>query len=900
MTRFRLLALAALLWPLTLSAQSPVGLSPAVAAMWSNADAVAERGDREGAARLYERLFEFTGRSEALLRGAEMLEGEDPGRALALLKRGGVDRDLLVRRSIVALKIDDRQEYAEATDDLVGYGDDPGVAPLLAIRVADSDPERAAELFLSWLEGVEAAGEVGAIAAQVISDQVENEGDESLASLILERALDEIPESQTQLAAALEALEVTRLAERLSSASPIPLDEAGLNEMRSIRKLQREGEHSAGLARLQALSVRYPQSSEVHGVYATALAEYGDIATAERHYLIAEALAPMDVRWSLGLARLLRDRYAGRRNDEAYFAFGRALSADHTDQVILREQAEVALSLAVAGDPIWIGRAERVREHLNGAAAVEVDRLFTDVNRKVGPVEAVPLGQAPCQKHRNEDACRTYYMAEALWQRSRQREDVDQRRAALERAVRYAQDASKREPTWVKPLNLWAHILRYRAESEVGQVEALGAESESIYRRSLDVDPAQPAIWVHLGTLREREGKPEEAIQDWSRAAAMAGPGAAKANLFLAERAWEGWDLPGTRGHLEAVSQLGVSDPSMDARAERLWRLVRNAEYAVLAIVLTVLLGLATAMSMSIVRRRRTKTVRAWLDADPMAWREVASVSSALRHEVLKHNTSVLGVIADSLERGEVELRDWFLARMFELNGPIARGRGYMEKLQAAARRNGVFLDLRTKDPTFSMVNEGFSLLEKAGRALERNPAVGIAQLRRAAAILNEGAYVELGGLIADLHVVDISESRIRSVWVDVCEEPGIRERATRLDLVIEVGGVPPRVRIWQEDLDLIVRNLLRNAIGASPGNSADFLVRVDVEIDEITWMESVVVRVCDRAPKALSTQMIRSRYIDRGLGLTVDVISRNGGSVKVEPEPGWSKAVVVRLPAVE
>lgn len=223
-----------------------------------------------------------------------------------------------------------------------------------------------------------------------------------------------------------------------------------------------------------------------------------------------------------------------------------------------------------------------------------------------------------------------------------------------------------------------------------------------------------------------------------------------------------------------------------------------------------------------------------------------------------------------------------------------------MEKLQAAARRNGVFLDLRTKDPTFSMVNEGFSLLEKAGRALERNPAVGIAQLRRAAAILNEGAYVELGGLIADLHVVDISESRIRSVWVDVCEEPGIRERATRLDLVIEVGGVPPRVRIWQEDLDLIVRNLLRNAIGASPGNSADFLVRVDVEIDEITWMESVVVRVCDRAPKALSTQMIRSRYIDRGLGLTVDVISRNGGSVKVEPEPGWSKAVVVRLPAVE
>ena len=49
-----------------------------------------------------------------------------------------------------------------------------------------------------------------------------------------------------------------------------------------------------------------------------------------------------------------------------------------------------------------------------------------------------------------------------------------------------------------------------------------------------------------------------------------------------------------------------------------------------------------------------------------------------------------------------------------------------------------------------------------------------------------------------------------------------------------------------------------------------------------------------------ISTAMIRGRYIERGLGLAVDLTSRAGGSIHVEDEPGWSKAVVVRLPREE
>jgi hypothetical protein len=67
-----------------------------------------------------------------------------------------------------------------------------------------------------------------------------------------------------------------------------------------------------------------------------------------------------------------------------------------------------------------------------------------------------------------------------------------------------------------------------------------------------------------------------------------------------------------------------------------------------------------------------------------------------------------------------------------------------------------------------------------------------------------------------------------------------------------------------------------------------------------ITGLERVAIRVRDRAAGRLTTERIRGRYISRGLGLAVDLTSRAGGSVHVEPDEGWAKAVVVRLPRAE
>ena len=103
------------------------------------------------------------------------------------------------------------------------------------------------------------------------------------------------------------------------------------------------------------------------------------------------------------------------------------------------------------------------------------------------------------------------------------------------------------------------------------------------------------------------------------------------------------------------------------------------------------------------------------------------------------------------------------------------------------------------------------------------------------------------------------------------------------------------------QELDDVVANLLRNALQATVEQGRGRVgVRLGIEEDESTGLERVVLRFRDDAPRRITTGVLRSRYIERGLGLTVDIISRNGGSIAVEGEPGWSKAVVVRLPRAE
>ena len=197
----------------------------------------------------------------------------------------------------------------------------------------------------------------------------------------------------------------------------------------------------------------------------------------------------------------------------------------------------------------------------------------------------------------------------------------------------------------------------------------------------------------------------------------------------------------------------------------------------------------------------------------------------------------------------------------------------------------------------------GLDRLSRLRRPLSRGARRVVPELRHIASLLNDKAYPALGALVQQISVLRVDEAQLQSAWKSVRGEPAFRGvDAPELHLDLPEGGDPLCARIWREDLSLVLVNLLRNALEATVEAEVDgrIGVRIRVEEDPITFLQRIVVRVRDDAPRRVSTAMIRGRYIERGLGLTVDVISRNGGSIHVEDEPGWSKAVVVRLPRVE
>ena len=107
--------------------------------------------------------------------------------------------------------------------------------------------------------------------------------------------------------------------------------------------------------------------------------------------------------------------------------------------------------------------------------------------------------------------------------------------------------------------------------------------------------------------------------------------------------------------------------------------------------------------------------------------------------------------------------------------------------------------------------------------------------------------------------------------------------------------------------LEDILVNLIRNAIQstvrhgpAGPDVPVRIAVSLDEEVEEITGLAYAVFSVLDCSPQVLTREMLRGRYIEAGLGLTADLVSRYDGTLDVVPaEAPYTKAVTVKLPQV-
>lgn len=676
--------------------------------------------------------------------------------------------------------------------------------------------------------------------------------------------------------------EIEDLARKLASARPDPLDPAQDAQLQAARAAFAKGDWSTARGQLLALAKQAPRNPDVWAALADVYEESGDPAAAEQALQRAKAYDPLDPAHPGRLGQLLACAYERDRPFSIQLDSGETIEVRRPCWYGGRQEAQAAreIELSLLLDPnqaeLWalLAQVERTRTDEELAADMGAWRRsraggevawrlqMYDLDRERPPVP----GDLPAP-----GALEPYWIAEAWYQKHNPARAAEEVARALEA-----------KPDDVRALNLQA-----RLALEAGDE----ARATRAWEKSLAIDPSQADVRARLGEIAWPE-RPLEAVRLWEEAAAS---GSADARFLLAREAAADGRLYDARDLLDAYFAGATSGDHHDEALSLLRDVERDLGRR------WFLGGLGT-LTVAVVpaflwrRRRAGVDLEAVLLASPTSWRDVARTCSVIRHEVLKHNTTTLPAVADALERGDAEPARWAHERLFGPRGAIERFRERTADLETLARLHGLRLNLVHRDRTLGPVVRAMDDLARLERDLRKGNRRIAGELRALGKALNEDGYRALGVLVRRLCLLPLDEGLIDGIWARTAAEfPG---HGVALDVSLDER---PWLRISRGDLEDILANVLRNGLQAAvEAGTKRMAVVVASEEDEITGLERVAIRVCDDAPKRISTAIVRGRYIERGLGLTVDLISRNGGSIHVEDEPGWSKAVVVRLPRAE
>jgi Tfp pilus assembly protein PilF len=806
-------------------------------------------GDPEGAARV---LGALPNDAEAVTLRAGILETLDPQAAI------------LQYRKLRTLSLGDPLPYHQE-----------------ALLLADVDPHEARRALSIYLDLEDGNPDLDAVLRVALSLKDHEDPDAALA--LAEEAL-RIRASgpgADELISLGERIGVEKEAARLSVGGAQPLTEAQTQEMIAAKRIFAKGDAEEALLRLRELLIRAPHAAEVWTTLGDVHLGLGSVAEAERAYSAAVSLNPDDAAVHARLGTLLAERYAGRRHGEAEMELRTALGLRPMWTELYLRLAQVRRE---RGD--FDGATEALRAFLarggqeDGADLTTARVLLQDLERVRPTAEALPAGATPAtevpeQARRHTQVARVY----------RNRGDLVAAHQELELALRLA------------PASLDALKLRAALLLDEGRT----AEAAAVYEQCLSAPGVQSDVLLSLGEIRRSEGRVEDARRLFTSAADL---GAPEASYLLAVLAWEEHRLLEARDLLRAFfegSTGGLAQEPALALAERVESRLR-------AIGLLAALGIGLVLlvpGVILTRRRMAGTLRDLLRKDPSSWHEVARLLSAIRHEVLKHNTTLLHTVAVRLEQGDTEAAAFAAARLFGGEGVSRRFEGYVDELEALGRKRGMRLGLRHRDPVLTPMHEAFKRLDRVQGKIRRprRARALVVELRQLSRALNEVGYRAIGDILREVCVLEVEASLFQRVYARVRAEPGIHGHAPER-LEIEGGTARAPVRIFKADLEDIAANLFRNALKALMDELPRETRRVGLalveEMDPVTGLEQIAIRFRDNAPRPIAESILRGRAIERGLGLAVDLLSRHHGVISVEDEPGWSKAFVVRLPRAE
>jgi tetratricopeptide (TPR) repeat protein len=275
-------------------------------------------------------------------------------------------------------------------------------------------------------------------------------------------------------------------------------------------------------------------------------------------------------------------------------------------------------------------------------------------------------------------------------------------------------------------------------------------------------------------------------------------------------------------------------------------------------------------------RRWRGRIVASALRRRPALFPDVARAVAELRHDVLKHRASVLGMLADPDPPREEIVRT-----MMEPRPTSVVVASIYDRIAQAATGHGTTLRALAREPVFG--------------ALHRD-------LARAEALLASGT----GGSGAELAAID---ERLRGPHADALTELLTLGPRTRLDagtLSAWIASVEAAARqsgggwtapalsladlavefpIEHDALAAIFMNLLRNAQAAVAGqDDARVIVRIDRARD-VTGRQEVSLALGDSAPATLTLEVIEARESGRGLAIVRDLVREWRGHMVVRPD---------------
>jgi tetratricopeptide (TPR) repeat protein len=449
-------------------------------------------------------------------------------------------------------------------------------------------------------------------------------------------------------------------------------------------------------------------------------------------------------------------------------------------------------------------------------------------------------------------------------------------------------------------------------------------EAAKIFKSSLMRDPKQPEVHEQLGNILEELGRWKKAKQHYLKAEKQGNP---TARYFLARLDFMGGEeeaafrmadflrigaLWRAKERLDAfiASEKGgfYLDEAHAIRSDilrRFWIMGGVAGGGVILVGIALLFGTRHLWG--------GVNLTALLTKYPDAGPEVQQVLSAIRHEVLKHNTMALGGVIESLDRGAPDAMGQ--VRHFKRTLLSPKGNTVPQRLEKYAieltkigRFFGLRLNLKQKEPAIRLLNKGFGILVRELNSLNsrshlrgREKKQRLRSLKKAFRLLNVDGYEAVQQMLGRIRMLEVDESMIRSIAVRVLREPGFSDVDVAPIAIKSAVDWPIGVLISQRAYEDIFANLIRNALQSSVEvrlSPVEVGMLVDLEVDEVTGFERAVFLVCDHSDKILNTEMIRRQAIEGGLGLTVDLVNRYDGMVDViDNIRGWSKAVRVKLP---